>query len=137
MKSDSRLHTFILYPSSFILSVFPFLFNLCQQLVHTLTLFFDAVAYKVDFGSAVQVEGETQLFPNVGSSMAQRGECCLIFLFCSGDGEKDPQTLQIVSQPHIRDRYWCQAWIFQLITNNLDNLLTQEVRNSFRPPHPN
>jgi hypothetical protein len=91
-------------PSSFILSI-PFLLDLPQQPVDALAFLFDVIPHKVNLGCTRKVEGEAQLFTNVGSSVTQRAERQPVFLFISRNRDKNLRVSAIVRKSNVGDRY--------------------------------
>ena len=125
------------HPSALILHpfFFPFLFNLPQQLVDAGTLFFDAVPEEMNLGCAGQVERETQLFTNVRGGATKRVKRQPVLLFVAGNRDENTGVPQIVRHANVGHGYHRQPRVFQLVPNNLGNLLTKNVSNSLWATH--
>ena len=135
MKSTrTRLLLFSLQPSSFILSI-PFLLDLPQQPVDALAFLFDAIPHKVNLGCTRKVEGEAQLFANVGRGVTQSAERQPVFLFISRNRDKNLRVPAIVRKANVGHRYHCQSRVFEFVPDNLGNLLTNNICNSLWATH--
>ena len=123
--------SFILHPSSSVRSLFDFQ----QQLVHAFAFFLNAVPHEMNLWCARQIEGEAQLIANVGSSVTQRIEREAVFLFSSSHRHKNLGVPAIVRNANVGHGYHCKPRVFQFVSDNLGNLLTQNVCNSLGAMH--
>jgi hypothetical protein len=145
MKDEGRTeiaHGFILHPSAFILySSFilslasRLLFDLLEQFIHALAFLFDCVPHEVNLGSARKIEGETQLLANVRSSVTQGAERQPVFLFISGNRDKNLRVPAVVRKANVSNSYHGKSRVFQFVSDNLGNLLTKNVCNSLWATH--
>jgi hypothetical protein len=111
------------------------LFNFPQQLIHTFTFLFNAVPHEMNLRRARKVEGEAQLFPNVGSRVTESAEGQPVFLFVSGNSYENLGVPAIVGKANIGDRNHRQSRVFQFVPDNLGNLFANNVCDSLWATH--
>jgi hypothetical protein len=85
--------------------------------------------------SAREIERESQLFTNIRGGAAEGNKSQLMFLLVSGNRDVYPHGLEILRKPNISDSYHCKSRVFQFVSDNLSDFLTQDVGNSFRATH--
>src|SRR5688500_6618500 len=110
-------------------------FNLSQQLVHSLALFLDAVAYEVQLRRARQIQREAELLANVRRCVLQSVQRLLVNLFVTGHCDVNARGSFVRREANISNGYGSQSRVFEFVTDDLRDLLAQRIRISFRPMH--
>src|SRR5215831_17523698 len=119
------------HPSSFILHPF----NSFQQHIDATGFFLDGVPHEVKRGSMAQIEGKAKLLPYIGRRVLERPQSLKVLMLVTFNGDINAGIPQIVSDAHFSDRDRRQAWVFELVTNDLRNLFTQSFSDALRAMH--
>ena len=111
------------------------LFNLSQQLVHSIALLLDAVAYEVQLRRAREIQREAELLANVRRCVLQSVQRLLVNLFVTGHCDVNARGAFVRREANVGNGYVSQSRVFEFVANNLRDLLPQRIRKSFRPMH--
>jgi hypothetical protein len=123
------------HPLTFRFLSFPISLNLQQQLIDALTFLFDPVADEVNLRCAREIQRESELFSHVRRGVLQSCECFLVLFLVTCHRDVNARGTLVSRQTNVGDRDHCQSWVFQLVADNLSDLLSESVRCSFLTPH--
>src|SRR5688572_13035031 len=100
-----------------------FQFNLSKQLIDSVALLFDAIAYEVKLGRARQIQREAKLLANVRRRMFQSIQRLLVFGFITGHCDVNARGALVGGEANVSYGYRCHPRVIEFVANDLSNLL--------------